>query len=51
MTINVQGRQWYWHYAYPDNGNFAFDSYPIPPRTAASRSAASCAAWRSTSSW
>ncbi|WP_458095803.1 cytochrome c oxidase subunit II [Roseomonas sp. WA12] len=30
MTINVQGRQWYWHYTYPDNGNFAFDSYPIP---------------------
>ena len=29
MTINVTGRQWYWHYAYPDNGNFAFDSYPI----------------------
>ena len=30
ITINVQGRQWYWHYSYPDNGNFAFDSYPIP---------------------
>ena len=30
MTINVQGRQWYWHYEYPDNGAFAFDSYPIP---------------------
>jgi cytochrome c oxidase subunit 2 len=30
MTINVQGRQWYWHYGYPDNGNFEFDSYPIP---------------------
>jgi cytochrome c oxidase subunit 2 len=30
MTINVQGRQWYWHYAYPDNGDFAFDSRPIP---------------------
>jgi len=29
MTINVQGRQWYWHYAYPDS-NFAFDSRPIP---------------------
>jgi cytochrome c oxidase subunit 2 len=29
MTINVQGRQWYWHYAYPDQGNFTFDSYPI----------------------
>jgi cytochrome c oxidase subunit 2 len=30
LTVNVQGRQWYWHYAYPDHGNFEFDSYPIP---------------------
>ncbi|HYZ31508.1 MAG TPA: cytochrome c oxidase subunit II [Crenalkalicoccus sp.] len=30
MTINVQGRQWYWHYEYPDQGNLAFDSRPIP---------------------
>jgi cytochrome c oxidase subunit 2 len=29
MTINVTGRQWYWHYAYPDAGNLAFDSYPV----------------------
>ncbi len=29
MTINVQGRQWYWHYQYPDQGGFAFDSYPV----------------------
>jgi cytochrome c oxidase subunit 2 len=29
LTINVQGRQWYWHYAYPDQGNFTFDSYPV----------------------
>lgn len=29
LTINVQGRQWYWHYAYPDHGNLAFDSYPL----------------------
>ena len=29
MTISVQGRQWYWHYGYPDHGNFTFDSYPI----------------------
>ncbi len=29
MTINVQGRQWYWNYQYPDQGNFAFDSRPI----------------------
>jgi cytochrome c oxidase subunit 2 len=30
LTINVQGRQWYWHYEYPDQGGFAFDSRPIP---------------------
>lgn len=30
LTINVQGRQWYWHYEYPDHGNLAFDSRPIP---------------------
>jgi len=30
LTINVQGRQWYWNYTYPDNGGFAFDSRPIP---------------------
>ncbi|MGK7864699.1 cytochrome c oxidase subunit II [Falsiroseomonas sp. E2-1-a4] len=29
LTVNVQGRQWYWHYGYPDNGNFTFDSYPV----------------------
>jgi len=29
LTINVQGRQWYWHYTYPDHGNMAFDSRPI----------------------
>ncbi|MCQ4162215.1 cytochrome c oxidase subunit II [Roseomonas sp. GC11] len=29
LTVNVTGRQWYWHYAYPEQGNFAFDSYPI----------------------
>jgi cytochrome c oxidase subunit 2 len=31
MTINVQGRQWYWHYAYPDHGAFTYDSYPVQP--------------------
>jgi cytochrome c oxidase subunit 2 len=29
MTLKVTGNQWYWHYAYPDNGNFGFDSYAI----------------------
>lgn len=30
MTIKVTGHQWYWSYAYPDHGDFAFDSYIIP---------------------
>jgi cytochrome c oxidase subunit II len=29
FTINVQGRQWYWHYAYPDHGGFNYDSRPV----------------------
>jgi cytochrome c oxidase subunit 2 len=29
FTVNVQGRQWYWHYGYPDHGSFTFDSYPV----------------------
>ena len=27
LTIKVTGYQWYWHYDYPDNGGFGFDSY------------------------
>ena len=26
LTIKVTGKQWYWTYAYPDNGKFEFDS-------------------------
>jgi cytochrome c oxidase subunit II len=29
LTVKVVGYQWYWHYIYPDNGNFEFDSYLI----------------------
>jgi cytochrome c oxidase subunit 2 len=29
LTIGVEGRQWYWHYRFPDHGNFSFDSYPV----------------------
>ena len=29
MTLKVTGLQWYWHYDYPDNGNFGFDAYII----------------------
>lgn len=33
LTLKVTGLQWYWHYAYPDNGNFGFDSTRIDPKT------------------
>jgi cytochrome c oxidase subunit II len=26
LTINATGKQWYWSYNYPDNGDFEFDS-------------------------
>ena len=26
LTVKATGKQWYWSYAYPDNGNFEFDS-------------------------
>lgn len=25
LTVKVTGKQWFWSYAYPDNGNFEFD--------------------------
>ncbi len=30
MNIKVKGNQWYWSYAYPDNGDIEFDSLIIP---------------------
>lgn len=27
LTLKVTGYQWYWHYDYPDQGGFGFDSY------------------------
>jgi len=30
LTIKVIGRQWYWSYEYPDNGDFTFDAFMIP---------------------
>jgi cytochrome c oxidase subunit II len=30
MTLKVTGHQWYWTYTYPDQGEFSFDSVPIP---------------------
>jgi cytochrome c oxidase subunit 2 len=29
LTVKVTGKQWFWSYAYPDNGNFQFDSLMI----------------------
>ncbi|MBP7190583.1 MAG: cytochrome C oxidase subunit II, partial [Rickettsiaceae bacterium] len=29
LTVKVVGYQWYWHYQYPDNGGFEFDSYMV----------------------
>jgi cytochrome c oxidase subunit II len=26
LTLKATGKQWYWSYGYPDNGNFEFDS-------------------------
>jgi len=26
ITVKATGKQWYWSYSYPDNGNFEFDS-------------------------
>lgn len=30
LTIKAIGKQWYWSYEYPDNGNFTFDATIIP---------------------
>ncbi len=29
LTVKVTGKQWFWSYAYPDNGNFEFDSVMV----------------------
>jgi cytochrome c oxidase subunit 2 len=29
LTVKATGKQWYWSYAYPDNGNFEFDSLMV----------------------
>lgn len=30
LTIKAIGKQWYWSYEYPDNGNFTFDATIVP---------------------
>jgi cytochrome c oxidase subunit II len=32
LTIKATGKQWFWSYAYPDNGNFSFDSIMVPEK-------------------
>ena len=33
MTVKIVGRQWYWHYAYPDKEHsFEFDSVMVPTK-------------------
>jgi cytochrome c oxidase subunit II len=29
LTVKVTGKQWFWSYSYPDNGNFEFDSMMV----------------------
>ena len=29
LTVKATGKQWFWSYAYPDNGNFEFDSVAV----------------------
>jgi cytochrome c oxidase subunit 2 len=32
LTIKATGKQWFWSYAYPDNGNIEFDSLMVPEK-------------------
>jgi len=38
ITIKAIGKQWYWTYEYPDNGNFTFDALMLSDRVAAQQS-------------
>src|SRR5277367_6186125 len=29
LTVKATGKQWFWSYSYPDNGNFEFDSIMV----------------------
>ncbi|HRE59724.1 MAG TPA: cytochrome c oxidase subunit II [Micropepsaceae bacterium] len=37
LTVKVIGKQWYWTYEYPDNGNFTFDSLMLTDEEAAAK--------------
>jgi len=32
LTVKATGKQWFWTYSYPDNGNFEFSSLMIPEK-------------------
>ncbi|MGA8076893.1 MAG: cytochrome c oxidase subunit II [Xanthobacteraceae bacterium] len=32
LTVKATGKQWFWSYSYPDNGNFEFDSIMVPDK-------------------
>ncbi|MBP7064538.1 cytochrome c oxidase subunit II [Ferrovibrio sp.] len=32
LTIKAIGKQWFWTYEYPDNGNFTFDAIMVPEK-------------------
>jgi cytochrome c oxidase subunit 2 len=32
LTVKATGKQWFWSYNYPDNGNFEFDSLMVPDK-------------------
>ena len=32
LTIKATGKQWFWSYSYPDNGNFEFNSLMVPEK-------------------
>ena len=40
LTIKATGKQWFWSYAYPDNGNFEFDSLMVAGKGPQARPAA-----------
>lgn len=35
VVVEAIGKQWFWSYAFPKNGNFQFDSYMLPDAAAA----------------
>ena len=43
LTVKATGKQWYWSYAYPDNGKFEFDS--LMARTSSRACSASTTRW------